>query len=75
MRWTIRRRLVSWALDILFVAWVLYIVAAGRLLPEQLVLRHGGPPHAPGVLETTDISIDDLGPVIPAFTTGLDNES
>ena len=75
MRWTTRRRLVSWALDIVFVAWVLYIVAAGRLVPEQLVLRHGGPPHAPGVIETTDVSIDDLGPVIPALITGLDSES
>ncbi len=65
-----RRKLPALVLDVVFVAWVLYVTATGRLLPPELTVSGGGTHHAPAITQPVQSPAGD--PVIvPAVLPDL----
>lgn len=54
-----RKKLLNLFLDVVFVSWVLYVTATGRLLPEELSFKDGGGHHTPTITQPVQAPTDD----------------
>ncbi len=67
---SLRRTIVHWTLNLVFLGWVLYFTATGRLLPQQFVAHNSGP-HPPQITQPIVPSGDQAVPVQQEGAPGI----
>ncbi len=63
-----RKKFLNLFLDVVFVSWVLYVTATGRLLPEELSFKDGGGHHQPAITQPVQAPTGD--PAAPPLVIG-----